>query len=138
DLGGSAHILIRLTPIVEELRLEQFGLTYLELDPLFFAPFPDGDALFFYRNTGRTADELDRRFPGEGEAYTRLLGDWRQFVRMVKDLFLTIPCLFDLGRKIALGGEPRLTQKDALRAILRPYGKIVDAYVREEKVKATH
>lgn len=26
DLGGSAHILIRLTPIVEELDLERFGL----------------------------------------------------------------------------------------------------------------
>jgi phytoene dehydrogenase-like protein len=33
DLGGSAHILIRLTPIVEELGLERFGLEYLELDP---------------------------------------------------------------------------------------------------------
>lgn len=136
DLGGSAHILIRLTPIVEELRLEQFGLTYLELDPLFFAPFPDGDALFFYRNAGRTADELERRFPGEGEAYTRFLDDWRPFARMVKDLFLTIPGPFDLGRKIAFGGGPRLKQKDALRAILRPYGEIVDAYFREEKVKA--
>ena len=29
DLGGSAHILIRLTPIVEELGLERFGLEYI-------------------------------------------------------------------------------------------------------------
>ncbi len=51
DLGGSAHILIRLTPIVEELGLERFGLEYLELDPLFFAPFPDGDHFFIYRDS---------------------------------------------------------------------------------------
>ncbi|HEX6068787.1 MAG TPA: NAD(P)/FAD-dependent oxidoreductase, partial [Longimicrobiaceae bacterium] len=64
DLGGSAHILIRLTPIVQELGLERFGLEYLELDPLFFAPFPDGDSLFIHRDADRTADELERRFPG--------------------------------------------------------------------------
>src|SRR5690606_22620808 len=38
DLGGSAHILIRLTPIAEELRLAEYGLDYIDLDPLFFAP----------------------------------------------------------------------------------------------------
>ena len=38
DLGGSAHILIRLTPIVEELGLERFGLEYIDIDPLFFRP----------------------------------------------------------------------------------------------------
>ena len=48
DLGGSAHILIRLTPIVEELGLERYGLDYIELDPLFFAPFPDDDAVFIH------------------------------------------------------------------------------------------
>ena len=40
DLGGSAHILINHTPIVRELRLEQYGLDYIDLDPLFFHPFP--------------------------------------------------------------------------------------------------
>src|SRR5690554_2400389 len=45
DLGGSAHMLIRSTPIVDELSLETYGLEYLELDPLFFAPFDDGDSI---------------------------------------------------------------------------------------------
>ncbi|UCH26134.1 MAG: NAD(P)/FAD-dependent oxidoreductase [Trueperaceae bacterium] len=64
DLGGSAHILIRLTPIIEELGLERFGLEYLELDPLFFAPFPDGDALFFHRDEAKTIAELEEKYPG--------------------------------------------------------------------------
>src|SRR5690606_9354733 len=50
DLGGSAHILIRLTPVVQELGLERFGLEYIEIDPLFFAPFHDGDSLFIHRD----------------------------------------------------------------------------------------
>ena len=40
DLGGSAHILINHTPIVADLELARYGLEYLDLDPLFFAPFP--------------------------------------------------------------------------------------------------
>ena len=40
DLGGSAHILIHHTPIVHELSLARYGLS--DIDPLFFAPFPDG------------------------------------------------------------------------------------------------
>jgi phytoene dehydrogenase-like protein len=65
DLGGSAHILIRLTPIVEELGLSRFGLEYFELDPLFFAPFPDGDSFYIYRDVDRTCNELENRYPGE-------------------------------------------------------------------------
>src|SRR5882757_2147358 len=42
DLGGSAHILINHTPIVRDLNLTAYGLDYIDVDPMFFAPFPDG------------------------------------------------------------------------------------------------
>ena len=61
DLGGSAHILIRLTPIVEELGLEQYGLTYIDVDPLFFAPFEDGDSVTIYRDAAKTIDALRKQ-----------------------------------------------------------------------------
>ena len=51
DRGSSAHIMIRHTGIIEELRLAEAGLTYQDLDPWAFAPFatPDGgqEALTF-------------------------------------------------------------------------------------------
>ena len=75
DLGGSAHILIRLTPVVQELGLERFGLEYLELDPLFFAPYEDGSRVFIERDADATAQALDIQFPGEGEAYRRFIDD---------------------------------------------------------------
>ncbi|HEU0052143.1 MAG TPA: NAD(P)/FAD-dependent oxidoreductase, partial [Longimicrobium sp.] len=136
DLGGSAHILIRLTPIVEELGLERFGLEYLELDPLFFAPFPDGDSLFIHRDLERTAGELDARFPGEGAAYRRFVDEWTPFARMVRDVFLGSPSPFELGKKMVFGKAVRGDWKRALGTILRPYGEVVDEYFREEKVKA--
>ena len=135
DLGGSAHILIRLTPIVEELKLHQYGLEYIELDPLFFSPFPDSDSLFIHRSEDRTIEELEDKLPGEGEAYRRFINDWRPFARAVKEAFLTTPGPFQLGKKM-FGKGPKTGWKESLQTIFRPYGDIVDTYFAEEKLKA--
>ena len=135
DLGGSAHILIRLTPIVEELGLERYGLDYIDIDPLFFAPYEDGDTLFIHRDEAKTIDELENKF-GEGEAYGRFLNDWRPFSRVVKDLFLSTPSPFNLGKKMIFGKAIEGDWKKALPMILTPYGELVDRYFTEEKVKA--
>ncbi|KQU30561.1 NAD(P)/FAD-dependent oxidoreductase [Rhodococcus sp. BP-149] len=42
DRGSSAHIMIRQTGIIEELRLADHGLRYLDCDPWAFAPPPPG------------------------------------------------------------------------------------------------
>lgn len=136
DLGGSAHILIRLTPIVEELELGRFGLEYLELDPLFFSPYPDGDHVLFHRDAGRTADDFERRAPGLGDGYARFLKDWTPFANMVLELFLTTPHPREVARRIALGREYGDRWRWALRRILRPYGDILPEYLSEEKVRA--
>ena len=41
DRGSSAHIMVRHTGIVDDLRLDECGLTYLDMDPWGFAPFGD-------------------------------------------------------------------------------------------------
>ncbi len=135
DLGGSAHILIRLTPIIEELGLERYGLEYLDLDPLFFAPYPDGDALFFHRDVEKTCRGLDAKFPGEGDAYRRFISDWLPFARTVRDTFLRSPSPFELGKTFALGPSARMDWQRALGQILKPYGEVVDGYFKEEKLK---
>ncbi len=136
DIGGSAHILIRLTPIVGELELERFGLEYLELDPLFFAPFPDGDSFYIYRDLDRTVDHLEAKYPGEGEAYGRLIGDWSDFAHRVRDVFMTAPGPLQLGKKFAFGSDGDLGWRSKLSTILRPYGEVVADSFQEEKVRA--
>ncbi len=136
DLGGSAHILIRLTPIVEELNLNRYGLDYIDLDPLLFAPFPDGDHLFFYRSSDRTADHIESKFPGEGEAYDRFVQDWLPFARTVRDAFLSSPSPLELGKKLVFGSSAKMDWQKALGLITKPYGEVVDHYFSEEKVKA--
>lgn len=136
DYGGSAHILIRLTPIMEELKLAAYGLDYIDIDPLFFAPYPDGDYLFIHRSEAKTVDELEKKFPGEGEAYQRFLHDWRPFARVVKDLFLSVPSPLNLGKKMIFGKAIEGDWKRALQMIMKPYGEVVDSYFKEEKVKS--
>ncbi|MDA0700611.1 MAG: NAD(P)/FAD-dependent oxidoreductase, partial [bacterium] len=136
DLGGSAHILIRNTPIVEELGLDRFGLEYIDVDPLFFAPFEDGDHLMFHRSEAKTIEGIEARFPGEGEAYGRFLDEWRPFARTVRDLFLATPDPLALGSAAMSGKAVPGDWRQALPRILKPYGELVDDYFREEKVKA--
>ena len=62
--GSSAHIMVRHTGIVEDLRLDECGLTYLDMDPWGFAPFGDPatgeqQALTFHVDLDRTCD-VDR------------------------------------------------------------------------------
>ncbi len=137
DLGGSAHILIRQTPIVEELELEQYGLTYIELDPMFVAPFPDGDVIYFYRDLDRTVDHLERLFPGEGKAYREFVTDWIGFARTMRDIFLTSPSPLELGKQLIRGASSPLPWQEELRHILRPYQEVLGSYFEEEKLRTS-
>ncbi len=136
DLGGSAHILIRLTPIIDELKLADYGLEYIDLDPLFFSPNADGESVIIYRDARRTCERLERQFPGQGEAYQRFLNDWRPFAQSVRDAFMEAPGPFQLGKSFALGPSSKLDWERALSQIVRPYGDVVDHYFTEEKIKA--
>ncbi len=136
DLGGSAHILIRLTPVVEELGLESYGLDYIDVDPLFFAPFEDGTSVKIYRDLEKTVAALEAFSPGQGEAYRRFCDDWRPFAETIRDVFTATPSPLSLGRRIVFGRSTRLNWKKALGSILRPYGEVVAEYFSDRRVQA--
>ena len=135
DLGGSAHILIRQTPVVEDLELEAYGLNYIDLDPMFVAPYPDGDVVTIYRDLDRTADRLESQFPGAGEAYHRFVTEWQGFARTMRDLFLSAPTPWQIGRRLVLGETSSLPWQQELRHILRPYEQVLKHYFDEEKLQ---
>ena len=135
DLGGSAHILIRLTPIIEELGLYDYGLEYLELDPLFFAPYEDGSSVFIRRSVDETCQGLEQQFPGEGDRYRKFVDTWAPFSQTVRDVFLSTPSPFELGKTFAFGSSAQIDWQNALSVIMRPYGEVVDQFFQEEKVK---
>jgi phytoene dehydrogenase-like protein len=60
-VSTAAYLCGLLHPVViRELRLEQFGYEILPKDPAFFSPFPDGRALFVWKDDVRTAEEIAR------------------------------------------------------------------------------
>lgn len=135
DIGGSAHTLIRLTPIADELELRHFGLEYIDLDPIFFAPTEDGPPIFIYRDVARTADLLESLYPGEGAAYHNFVDTWRPFSETVRDVFLSAPGPFELGKALVRGRSAPLPWRDALHHIFKPYGRLVDEYFQAEPLK---
>lgn len=135
DLGGSAHILIRLTPIIDELKLSLYGLEYIDLDPLFFTPYEDGSSITIHRSINETAQELELQFPGEGDAYVRFVSEWLPFARTVRDTFLSVPGPLQLGKQFVSSPANDMNWDHALSMILQPYGDVVDRYFKEEKIK---
>lgn len=136
DLGGSAHILIRLTPIVEELGLPHFELDYIDLDPIFFSPSTDGRYFFIHRDLDTTIANLEAVFPGEGESYRRFVEEWRPFARTVCETFLEAPSPLELGSAWAVGEHRSADWKKVVSTITRPYEDVLDAYFKEKRIKA--
>ena len=134
DYGGSAHILIRMTRVVQELELSRYGLHYIEVDPMFQAS--DGETPWFiYRDAERTIHELNEIFPGQGDAYRKFLSDWTPFADAVADLFNSAPGPLELGKMLVNSGKGRDMSKQ-LAAILRPYGDVARETFSEERVRA--
>lgn len=56
--------------VAKDLQLERFKLELLRPDPRVFAPTPDGRALLFYDDAGKTAGVISHLSARDGEKYT--------------------------------------------------------------------
>lgn len=135
DLGGSAHILIRLTPIVDELSLEQHGLSYIDLDPLFFAPHQNNGSLFIHRDLESTVDHLNQQTNRDGDRYGKFIREWQPFAEAMKDAFLSRPGPLELGKHFVMKRGLFSDRDRALKMILAPYSDVVDHYFSDERLK---
>lgn len=86
------HIMVRSTPIVDELDLEQHGLRYLESDPAQLAlPWGGGAPWFLFREVERTLDSLRAAHPSEVESYRRYLRAALPAAQLVIELANVLP-----------------------------------------------
>ncbi len=101
DRGSSAHIMVRHTGIVEDLRLDECGLRYLDMDPWGFAPFGtrgEQQALTFHVDLDATCDSIaamcgDR----DADAYRAFVTDWGARNEAVFAAFQDVPTAGRLG-----------------------------------------
>jgi phytoene dehydrogenase-like protein len=125
DLGGSAHILIHHTPIVQDLELTRFGLEYLEVDPLFWQPFPDGSHITIWKDLEKTCQSIAAVSPADADAYRRFVTTWRPVAEGMVESFLHAPTPFNVMRYMAFNKAIAAQAADRLLDIVRGYGQVL-------------
>lgn len=136
DLGGSAHILIHHTPIVQDLNLPAYGLEYIDVDPLFFAPFPDGSHITIWKDLDRTCESIAQVSPADADAYRQFIKTWEPLAEGMVKSFLEPPTAMNLVKNLVLrtgGGSERF---ERLSDILRGYGQVLRQSFTDPRVQA--
>jgi phytoene dehydrogenase-like protein len=78
DCCSTAHTFLLDNPMIKnnELKLADYGLEYIDPDPLFHLPFPDGTYLTLWRDVDRTCAELGKFSKKDAAAYRKMLGEY--------------------------------------------------------------
>jgi len=138
DVGGSAHIMIHLTPVIRELELEKFGLEYIEMDPFAWHPTPDGEWLAYYRDVERTIESIARISERDAESYREFIEFWGAINEGVFEAFLKPPTPGNLLRTMMSGKFGRKKEvASTLRKIFTSYGQIVNETFESEAVRSS-
>lgn len=97
------HLTFRTTPVMEELRLGEHGLEYLDVDPAqnntTWDGVTDGAVWTAYHSVERTLDDIGRRFPSEVDNYRRYTRHAMPAVSMVLDAATEPPTVRGLTRR---------------------------------------
>ena len=136
DLGGSAHILIHHTPIVDDLNLTAYGLKYIDLDPLFFAPFPDGSSITIWKDVEKTCESIAAISPSDADAYRTFIKDWQPLAQGMVNSFLEPPTASNLFRNLVMNTAPGADRYERLTDVLRGYGHFVRNTFTDPRVQA--
>jgi phytoene dehydrogenase-like protein len=136
DLGGSAHILIHHTPILHDLKLAAYGLEYIDLDPLFFAPFPDGSQITIWKDIDRTCQSIAAVSPVDADNYRRFIQTWEPLAEGMVRSFLEPPTAGNLIRNLVWRTSRGQERFERLSDILRGYGQLLRQTFCDPRVQA--
>ncbi|MBA3745690.1 NAD(P)/FAD-dependent oxidoreductase, partial [Sporichthya sp.] len=138
DRGSSLHVMVRHTPIVEELELGECGLRYLDADPWAYAPAPDPDdpGLTFATDLDRTCDSIAAACgAADAAAYRALIDEFTPACRRILDVLAGPPSPGRIARKVATLGRAR-GGGETSRWFLQPADHLLDATFASERLKA--
>ncbi len=136
DVGSSAHILIHLTGIIDELELSRYGLVYIDCDPWAWYPLEDGRAISFYKDIGRTCDSIAAVSPRDAGAYRAFLDEWRPISEAVLRTFLAPPKPAKVMGTMARSGGFGRGGLSQLQTILGSYRALLGARFDHPAVRA--
>ncbi|MBL8134245.1 MAG: NAD(P)/FAD-dependent oxidoreductase [Anaerolineae bacterium] len=136
DIGGSAHILIHHTPIVRDLELAQYGLDYIDLDPLFFAPFPDGKHFTIWKDVEKTCESIAAISPRDADLYRAFINRWKPVSEGMVGAFLNAPTPLNLTRYLVFAQGLNPKGAENLLDLIRGYGQVLRQSFSEPHVPA--
>ena len=143
DVGSSAHIMFRSTPIMAELELARHGLEYIEMDPWAFHPVLGTDqGISFYRDLEKTCASIATVSPRDADAYRDFIGRYRDLNEGVFETFLQPPnpgAIFGtVFRRNLFNRRSRKvwSSLDTTRQLMSPYGRVIDETFESEPVRA--
>jgi phytoene dehydrogenase-like protein len=94
DSCSTGHTLIRVNPLLlnDELGLHSdYGLEYLEPDPVGHVAFPDGEQLTMWLDLDRTCEEFARFSSRDAEAYRRMIAEYDEIKQIYSRARTTPP-----------------------------------------------
>ncbi|MGA1464215.1 MAG: phytoene desaturase family protein, partial [Balneolaceae bacterium] len=92
DVGSSVHIMIHQTGIIEELGLTDYGLEYIDLDPMMSYPVPDGKGVIhFFKDLERTLESIASVAPEDVSNYRAFVDFWGKINKGVLKAFMVPP-----------------------------------------------
>ncbi|MCB0713724.1 MAG: NAD(P)/FAD-dependent oxidoreductase [Ignavibacteriae bacterium] len=126
DVGGSAHIMIHMTPVIRELELEKFGLDYIEMDPWGWHPTEEGEWIGFYRDVDKTCQTIAKISEKDADAYYEFVKFWGAINDGVFSAFLKPPTPGNLLRTMVSGKFGKKKEVvSTLRKIFSSYGQVI-------------
>jgi phytoene dehydrogenase-like protein len=140
DRGSSAHIMIRHTGILEDLRLDRCGLEYQDLDPWGFAPFGPADeqeGIHFYVDLDRTCASIEGVCGArDADAYRAFVLDWSARNLRVFQAFQGPATPLHLGRTMwGVGRSTGLDGRELSRQFLTSGDALLDEHFDDERLK---
>jgi phytoene dehydrogenase-like protein len=136
DRGSSAHIMVRHTGIIEDLRLDLCGLEYQDLDPWGFAPFGD-QGITFHVDLDRTCTSIEQVCGSrDADAYRAFVTDWSARNLRVFEAFQGAPTPMHLGRTLwGVGRSTGLPGLELSRQFLTSGDALLDEHFDDERLK---
>jgi phytoene dehydrogenase-like protein len=81
DLCSSVHAGIQSNPLLRdnELNLRDYGLEYIDPDPVMYTQFSDGSSIALWRDLDRTCAEYARISKKDAETFRRLVAEYKAY-----------------------------------------------------------
>ncbi|MEV6780959.1 NAD(P)/FAD-dependent oxidoreductase [Streptomyces sp. NPDC051098] len=102
DMFSAFYPLAAASPVIQGMQLQAEGLSWAHAPSVLAHPLPDGRCAVLERSMEATADGLDAFAAGDGPAWARMCGTWKEISRDLLDaLFTPFPPL-KAGARLAL------------------------------------